>query len=172
MNNSELNVAALKAAHANGLAWLEQLVKNYDDGAHTLRQYIQRYKDSVATKDCATIAVISWAVNEVTNINRGGRLDLACNRSAEIAAAQVLVLIDKKMEQAGSNERVLRWDTVPHSPNVWVADVPGVGRYMIRRIRKGSKLFGLYLNAKPTRHRGTPDRLKELAQQEHSTPKD
>jgi hypothetical protein len=52
------------------------------------------------------------------------------------------------------------WDHPPHNPDKWIADVPGIGRYLIRRRMKGSREHVLMLNDTSTKHYGTVDQLK------------
>lgn len=54
---------------------------------------------------------------------------------------------------------MLRWDKAPYTHN-WIVDVPGLGRYLIKRLGKGSRTFRAYLNNKPTAYFGNEEQIK------------
>jgi len=56
----------------------------------------------------------------------------------------------------------LLWERAPQSRHTWVADVHGVGRYLIRRSAKGSRVFVLLLKGRPTAYTGTVEELKAI----------
>jgi hypothetical protein len=56
------------------------------------------------------------------------------------------------------------WDKPPHNTNKWVADISGVGRYLIQRREKGSREYVLKLNGRTTKYYGTVDELKKTVE--------
>lgn len=61
----------------------------------------------------------------------------------------------------------LRWEALPYKRNAgFFADVPEIGRYMIKRAGKGKRTFDLFLNGALTTYRQfkDPEDLKHLAQ--------
>lgn len=58
----------------------------------------------------------------------------------------------------------VRWDHPVYHPEMWCTDIPKVGRYLIKREQKGSRLYTLSLNNKATKYRGTCDELKIIVQ--------
>lgn len=61
----------------------------------------------------------------------------------------------------------LRWEMIPYKRNAgFFADVPDVGRYMIKRAGKGKRTFNLFFNGTLTTYREfkNPDDLKHIAQ--------
>jgi hypothetical protein len=56
---------------------------------------------------------------------------------------------------------IMIWDTIPNTRDVFITDVPGLGRYLIKRPVKGCRQFRLYLNNRGTSYFGTVDQLKK-----------
>lgn len=54
-----------------------------------------------------------------------------------------------------SARTILRWDHPPHDADTDIVDVPGVGRYMIKREGRGKRTFAVWLNNKRTTYNGS-----------------
>lgn len=54
------------------------------------------------------------------------------------------------------------WDTPPRTTDVYITDVPDLGRYMIKRQPRWDLDFRLYLNGQPTSYFGTVEQLKSI----------
>jgi hypothetical protein len=54
---------------------------------------------------------------------------------------------------------MMQWQQAMYTRNPFL-DVPGVGRYLIKREQKGSRVFRVYLNNTRTAYYGTVDECK------------
>jgi hypothetical protein len=62
---------------------------------------------------------------------------------------------------------VLRWESAPGGVrNGEIVDVPGIGRYLVRRIGKSSRLFKALLNGQSAGHVGPRDQVKAAVQRD------
>jgi hypothetical protein len=61
-------------------------------------------------------------------------------------------------------DTMLRWEKAPYGSSAWFADVPGVGRYLIRRRESRRHEFVLLLNNVRTKYYGSADELKRTVE--------
>jgi hypothetical protein len=74
----------------NAKTWIEATARAMEDGARNLREQAKRF-DEICKKPttlATPVNVLSWAVNDVQNVVRNLRLDLACSHSAALALTQ------------------------------------------------------------------------------------
>lgn len=58
----------------------------------------------------------------------------------------------------------LRWQNSQHVRNVEYVDISGIGRYLVRRVHKGSRVFRAYLNNVPTSFMGDMPEVKSMVE--------
>lgn len=46
-------------------------------------------------------------------------------------------------------EHIIRWEKAPYQRNVYVTDVPGIGRYLVKRVPRSSTWIAMR-NGEPT----------------------
>jgi hypothetical protein len=81
------------------------------------------------------------------------------------------VLKYSPMNRVGIGNRIfdgpihkLRWQNSQHVRNVEYVDISGIGRYLVRRVHKGSRVFRAYLNNVPTSFMGDMPEVKSMVE--------
>lgn len=93
----------LKTEIEAGRAWIVERIENYERAVRTLTNSLARFNDAAAGRSAGTLLVtpvdvLSWLVNEINNVDRNHRLDMAVSHASRIAAAQAIVDRFKKAE--------------------------------------------------------------------------
>jgi hypothetical protein len=88
---SETNREFLAKMSADGTsAWMAEQIKVLKDGARALESRRAQFLDeSVRDHNVTQVNILSWFLNDIANIERNLRLDLAVNHASALALSQV-----------------------------------------------------------------------------------
>lgn len=80
----------IKMAEDGTANWMDEQIQTLKDGIRSMEQRKAQFLDaSIADANVTKVNVLSWFINDIANIQRNMRLDLAVNHSSALVLSRV-----------------------------------------------------------------------------------